>query len=69
MKEMDATYHVRLDKEFGVIRSQMPAIEKAKAAKILQPMRDQYAEFLDSKGINGKDLMQRFDQLYEEHAE
>lgn len=69
MKEMDASYRERLDKEFGVIRSQMPAIEKAKAAKILQPMRDQYAEFLESKGINGKDLMQRFDRLYEEYAE
>lgn len=69
MKKMDANYNRRLEEEFGVTRYSMSKSEKSKAAELVQPVRDDYAKTLDSRGFDGKELMQRFDRLYEEFAE
>ena len=69
MKKMDANYNRRLEEEFGVTLITMSAREKAKAAKLIQPFRDDYAKTLDSKGFNGKELLERFDKLYQEFSE
>lgn len=69
MKEMNADYNQRLEEEFGITRTRLPAAEKTRAARLLRPLREEYAGYLDGKGFDGKDLMQRFDRLYEEHAE
>ena len=34
-----------------------------KLVKIVQPVRDEYAAFLDGKGYNGKEVIERFDKL------
>ena len=69
MKEMNANNYRRLKDDFGVQRIHMSAKEKVKAAKLLQPVREEYAKFLDSKGYDGKDLIKRFDQVMAEYAE
>ena len=61
---MDTEYYRRLEDEFGVNRVLLSEKEKTRAAALLQPVRDEYAAFLDAKGYKGKDLMQRFDRLY-----
>lgn len=68
LKEMDANYYRRLDEEFGIKRTTLGAKEKARAAKLLQPVRKKYAQFLDSTGYDGSDLMRRFDQLHLEYV-
>lgn len=67
MARMNANNYRRLDEQFGVKRLTMAATEKAVAAKLLRPVREEYAKFLDNKGYNGKDLLQRFDRLYQEN--
>ena len=69
MKAMDADYYRRLEEEFGITRTRLPAAEKTRAARLLQPLREEYAGYLDGKGFDGKDLVQRFDRLYREYAE
>lgn len=66
MARMNADDHRRLEEDFGIERIQLAAGQKALATKLIQPVRDEYAKFLDSKGYDGKDLLQRFDQLYRE---
>ena len=67
--KMDSDYYQQLDEKYGVKRTLLSRKDKAKAAKLLQPVRDDYAKLLDSKGYDGKDLMQRFDRLMAEYAE
>ncbi|MBW1997905.1 MAG: TRAP transporter substrate-binding protein DctP [Deltaproteobacteria bacterium] len=50
-------------KLYGTQYFDFPPKEMAKAMKIVQPVRDEYAAFLDSKGYNGKEILERFDNL------
>ena len=69
LEEINADDYRMFIKKFGMERIQLSPEEKAKAAKLLDPVREDYAEFLDSKGHNGKELMQRFDRLMAEYAQ
>ena len=55
--------------EYGVNWIYLSAEEKAKAAELLQPVRQEYAEFLNKKGYNGAELLERFEDLYNEYAD
>ena len=50
-------------KTFGTKFFKFPPEEMEKLVKIIQPIRNEYATFLDSKGYNGKEIIERFDKL------
>jgi TRAP-type C4-dicarboxylate transport system substrate-binding protein len=54
---------IQAQKLYGTEFYDFPEAEMQKIMKIVQPVRDEYASFLDSKGFNGKELIEKFDQL------
>ncbi|MBW2138996.1 MAG: TRAP transporter substrate-binding protein DctP [Deltaproteobacteria bacterium] len=50
-------------KTFGTEFFEFSPEEMEKLVKTVKPVRDEYAAFLDSKGYNGKEILERFDKL------
>jgi len=55
-------------KAFGTEFFEFSPEEMDKLVKTLQPIRDDYAAFLDSKGYDGKEIMERFDNLISKYS-
>jgi TRAP-type C4-dicarboxylate transport system substrate-binding protein len=53
---------------FGTEFFEFPPEEMDKLIKTLQPIRDEYAAFLDSKGYKGKEIIERFDKLCDKYS-
>ena len=66
--KINAEDNRRLREDFGLKQIQMSPEEKARAAKLIQPVRDDYLKLLDNKGYDGKNVLQRFDQLYQDNT-
>ncbi|MFC1862485.1 TRAP transporter substrate-binding protein DctP [Thermodesulfobacteriota bacterium] len=55
-------------KTFGTEFFEFSPEEMDKLVKTLKPIRDEYAAFLDSKGYNGKEIIERFDNLINKYS-